>query len=433
MSLIDFYCSGSAAEGLRDYAYSTANFREISLTRDPIADINLVNPILHPTQEERIALVTYGKTWCVDNAIIVTGPSDSLRQERVAYWSENYTITLVSGIVSLVLGLGMGAIACFTPPVWLKVVCAVVAVVFLIFSALSFYRASDAASEVEAWSIHPTKTILDQRLEAYKTGLFYAMKHSLKEQQILHPQEVEALYRTSCDTMNRAISHANQQGDQAKAQFAEQFLQDNPLHIEAVHYAHGQYHWLAAHSREFETYRHDIQNIQEHVENQRALANKERDQLFRDVRDKETGALKPYREALQARNETCAANKKAALAALSEREQNDPDNHIVQAAKQAYAQGMAAAESQYKVDTARILSKFKQERERIERAHAAAIQTLEAAKNESLLPFFLRASDIFARAYAKLKGQNVPNPVYRDPVEQMRAACTPPGGPELNG
>ncbi len=428
MSTINFYCGGLAAESLKDYASAQAYRCETRLLRGTL-DTNVINPILYPT--DRILVIDATGKWIVDNAIQVKGSSDAKRQEMVNYWGENYTITLVSGIVSLVVGLGCGVAAFFVPPIWLKVVCTVVAVVTLVFSILSFYRSSEASGEIEAWNVHPAKEVAEKRLQAYQQGLFFAKRCALKEKEVLHPEEIQVLYRASCDAMNRSIFQANGQNDQAQVRFAEQFLHENPLDIEAIDYAFGEHPKLTAYSTQFARYRSDIQNIQGHTEQQRTQVNKEREQLLREAHIKETIQLKPYKDALRAREETCAANKKAALAALSLQDQNNPDHPVVVQANKAYTAAMAAAQKQYTLDTVFITKKVKQERERIEKAHREAIQTLETAKHQNLLPFFERARDIFAGAYAILKGQNPPKPLYHDPLARMREASAPPGGPEL--
>lgn len=203
--MLAFYKNGVCTEGFKNFDFSKRSLPSTSLCQN--VSLNFSSLVRSSKQDihHRIQVVSCdigdnsfspspsSIDYVVDGVILVRSLySPACRAEKQKFWASYRTWTSVSGIMCLIAGGSVGIAATSS------LAGVALGVVLITLAFFSFSRASEAHTQVKRWSKHPAHDSAQLRTFAYgKGGFSFVFTEHLKERGLLHPSEVNFLFRES--------------------------------------------------------------------------------------------------------------------------------------------------------------------------------------------------------------------------------------------
>lgn len=414
MSLIDFYCSGPSAEGLRDWDHARAHRSQVSIHKGILSeyDVQETNPLVH--KRERIEAVSKkedNKTWIVDKAVkVIASHTDIQRAGIVDYWNTHYATTLTSCIVSSVLAVGSAITSFFVATTWLKVTCIVAAIALVLFAILSYYRSTEASEQAELWMVHPTTIVAQNRTRAFNESHRYSEVALNDEYRPLVTQKEVTFFHTEDFEKYLKLLQEAEAGDNAKkATFTQEFFASHLLMIKQTAFALGEGpHRLTPYCERYEALR-DSYGYADYVPSQQRLLENAKNALLDAY---EALYLKDKARVSQEYNASCAAANKKCSEQLDKEQAQDKRAKITAAC----AQQIEKAAQIFKTRNGILEESRNTYKEQVQRAFQLTSQEITQNKDDRHLYAYPQARDIFLGAYAALHKNKIPAPTYFDPA-----------------
>ncbi|MBS0615669.1 MAG: hypothetical protein JSR58_03850 [Verrucomicrobia bacterium] len=243
----------------------------------------------------------------VDGAVHVEQNTPEDRQKHVGFW-QSKVVKMIFWTAAI--GVAMIATAVVgvqhTDQLWPGLGFLAALVIEGGFFARAWNRWDQANDEVAKWKVIPANVVAQQRQEAFGVGFFSAMRFNMKGQYyqtyksrgLLHPQELDYLYRESFKSMRKELDKARDLPDIAKGKFALRFIHNNPLSQEAWSYVFDDVP-SQVFSAEYERMESKILNIKEWYNGLRSDARSHYDRLVRENQQRYELAKAPFKMAFE--------------------------------------------------------------------------------------------------------------------------------------
>lgn len=201
--------------------------------------------------EKRVQLIEKrgdSYTYLVDGCIYVTGPSQSLKEKNIRDLTSQKEGTIIMGIFAFFL---MGFSIYQDPPTHLfqYIYRSIQVSVPLAASLVCVVENQKIHELLCAWNEDPAIRVANERKEAYRQGIVYAVNRNLKgiprttgENNILHPQEVVDLFEEKVKTMMQEVQMLKQSSSQFltdEIDRIQSFLKEELFSQKTIQYVYG--------------------------------------------------------------------------------------------------------------------------------------------------------------------------------------------------
>ncbi len=424
MSLIDFYYSGSSADSLQEWNYLKGKGYVVKthtslVGSEPKAEDT--NPLLHKERPRVQEMDSKRKNkWLVDGAFeVISTLNLEERAKKEDFWNQNYCITLASGIVGTLLGIGCGVATVFVKAAWLKVTCVVAAVALVLFAVLSFYRASDASDQANGWNMHPAVALQNQRMLAFQNGFVDTWLKS--RQNYLTKNEMTYLLHQAFEKWNTQLESAKSTPSK-RAAFTEEFLGSSLLAEHPIKQVLG--------NNKLETFCVQFQQCGYYAKDHREKYFSWQLKSLDEEKTKLLSVQDQEREKRDASINLTFATKKNALEQdrdkklnkLKEAEQKKSEHPQVNPIKESFNLALQKAVKERDEALAASQKGCSTSKGQIEEIDKGIKGGIELRKKAGYDAFYQQAQDIFEGAYAVLKNQTPPPYSYKDPIWLFKEA-----------
>lgn len=410
---------------------------ENSYERDSIFETSLVLPPYHkdprvveqevkttPLAQRILFVENKGKTEhvLVDGAVHVLQNSPEDRQKHVNFWSGRIVKMIASCAVVGALMVGTFVLGVAHTHQLEKAISCIVA--FIIEAGLftHFWKQwGEATHQVAQWKIIPANVVAHQRQEAFGVGFFSAMRLAMKGKYyqtyqghgLLHPQELDYLYRESFKNMKKDIDKAHDLPDQAKGKCVLRFIHNNPLSLSAWQYAYDDAP-SEVFSSEYERMESKILNIKEWYSDLRTNVHSHHERLARENQHRFEMAKAPFEIAYQCKVEEAKAEYEQKIAV---QKAGDPSKAMLEAERDRKIYEYRAL---YEIALMPIKMYYDGCKQHLDSWRDGEIHRIDLDEWNYVRPLFDEVEALFYKAYARfIEGQDRSSVVTVQPTTSL--------------
>ncbi len=436
MSAIDLITSGADGDAFdawneKDYTFDT------SLVLPPYhKDPKVVEQeVKTKAIADRIVLVeTKGKKErvLVDGAVNVEQNSAQDRQQHINFWSGKRVWMIVGAVAAAVVIVGTAYAGIpYLGQLWggAYVVAGLAEFWFLVNASKKWGQAND---QIAKWKVVPANVVAAQRQEAFGVGFFSAMRLKMKGQYhqtyhghgLLHPQELDYLYRESFQTMKRDIDKARDLPDVAKGQCALRFAHKNPLSLTAWSYAYDDAP-SQVFSSEYERMESKILNIKEWYSELRTQVRKHYDRLTEESNHRLELAKAPFQAAYRYKVAEAIIDYEKKIA---QHKAGDPDKAVLAAEKD---RAIAVYRTLYEIAITPIKMHYQGYQQQLGHWRDGELKRIDLDECHYARPLFDEIEALFYKAYSRfIEGKDVSNDVVVQPAASLYTFQEPAALPD---
>ncbi len=358
----------------------------------------------------------------VDGAVNVEQNSAADRQQHINFWSGKRVWMIVGTVVAAAAFVGTAAAGYpHSDQLWPGLGYLMAMVVEGGFFMTVWNRWGQANDQIAKWNVIPANVVAAQRQEAFGVGFFSAMRFNMKGQYyqtyhghgLLHPQELDYLYRESFKIMKKDIDKAHDLPDTAKGQCVLRFVNNNPLSLAAWSYVFDDTP-SQVFSAEYERMESKISNIKEWFNDLRAQVRTHYDRLVAENNQRFELAKAPFEAAYRYKVAEAKAEYERKIA---QHKAGDPAKTTLETERDKTIAGYKAL---YEMALTPIKMHYDGYKQQLGHWRDGELQRIDHDQWNYVRPLFDEIEALFHKAYARfIEGKNLSKVVTITPATSL--------------